>query len=79
MAIADAKAEAKGYFVKHGNAADETILYAVGIQRAKALATVLPDDAINVFSNTKYCLKSAIQLLLWYIVAISLNLLRITY
>ncbi|PPS43306.1 TrkA family potassium uptake protein [Chroococcidiopsis sp. TS-821] len=44
-----AKAEAKGYFVKQGNAADETILHAVGIQRAKALATVLPDDAINVF------------------------------
>ncbi|MES1022908.1 potassium channel protein [Gloeocapsa sp. BRSZ] len=43
------KAEAKGYFVKQGNAADETVLHAVGIQRAKALATVLPDDAINVF------------------------------
>lgn len=44
-----AKAEAKGYFVKQGNAADETVLYAVGIQRAKVLATVLPDDAVNVF------------------------------
>ncbi|PIG93614.1 potassium channel protein [Gloeocapsopsis sp. IPPAS B-1203] len=44
-----AKAEAKGYLVKQGNAADETILHAAGIQRAKALATVLPDDAVNVF------------------------------
>ncbi len=43
------KAEAKGYFVKQGNAADETVLDGVGIQRAKVLATVLPDDAINVF------------------------------
>jgi voltage-gated potassium channel len=43
------KAEAKGYFFKQGNAADETVLDGVGIQRAKVLATVLPDDAINVF------------------------------
>lgn len=42
-------AEALGYLVKFGNATDEPILLAVGIHRAKALATVLPDDAINVY------------------------------
>lgn len=44
-----AMAESKGYLTKLGSASDETILQAVGIDRAKALATVLPDDAINVF------------------------------
>jgi voltage-gated potassium channel len=38
-----------GYLVKFGNAADEAILMEVGIHKAKILATVLPDDAINVF------------------------------
>ncbi|WP_404791078.1 potassium channel family protein [Altericista sp. CCNU0014] len=42
-------AEALGYLVKFGNATEEPILMAVGIDRAKILATVLPDDAINVF------------------------------
>jgi voltage-gated potassium channel len=42
-------AEEMGYLVSLGNATDETILYAVGIDRAKVLATVLPDDAANVF------------------------------
>jgi len=32
-----------------GNATDEEILKLAGIERAKALATVLPDDAANVF------------------------------
>ena len=44
-----AMAESKGYLTKLGSASDETILQAVGIDRAKALATVLPDDATNVF------------------------------
>ncbi|WP_421657319.1 potassium channel family protein [Leptothermofonsia sp. ETS-13] len=44
-----AAAEARGYLVQLGNAADEVILENAGIQRAKVLATVLPDDAINVF------------------------------
>ncbi len=44
-----AKAEALNYLVRIGNATDEAILYAAGIDRAKVLATVLPDDAINVF------------------------------
>ncbi len=40
---------AMGYLVCHGNATDEEILEAAGIQQAKALTTVLPDDAANVF------------------------------
>ncbi|NJP08315.1 MAG: potassium channel protein [Leptolyngbyaceae cyanobacterium RU_5_1] len=44
-----ASAEAKGYLVRHGSATDEAILESVGIMRAKYLATVLPDDAANVF------------------------------
>jgi voltage-gated potassium channel len=32
-----------------GNPTDETLLQEVGIQRARALVTVLPDDATNVF------------------------------
>ncbi|MBW4541892.1 MAG: potassium channel protein [Myxacorys chilensis ATA2-1-KO14] len=43
------KAEEMGYLVRLGNATDEAVLYAVGINRAKVLATVLPDDATNVF------------------------------
>jgi voltage-gated potassium channel len=43
------EAEAKGYLVRQGSATDETVLESVGISRAKYLATVLPDDAANVF------------------------------
>lgn len=43
------RAEASGYLVRLGNATDEEILYSVGIDRAKSLATVLSDDAVNVF------------------------------
>lgn len=43
------RAEEAGYLVRLGNATDEEILYSVGIDRAKSLATVLSDDAINVF------------------------------
>ena len=42
-------AEAQGFLVKEGDATDEDILQAVGIDRAQILATVLPDDATNVF------------------------------
>ncbi|MCG9890511.1 MAG: potassium channel protein [Thermosynechococcaceae cyanobacterium MS004] len=42
-------AESLGYLVKAGSAAEETILTEVGILRAQVLATVLPDDASNVF------------------------------
>lgn len=42
-------AQARGYLVRLGNAADEVILESVGIDQASVLATVLPDDAVNVF------------------------------
>jgi voltage-gated potassium channel len=44
-----ADAEATGYLVVSGNATDETVLQTAGIDRAQFLATVLPDDAANVF------------------------------
>ncbi|MEL6249589.1 MAG: potassium channel protein [Cyanobacteria bacterium J06627_15] len=44
-----ARGQAQGYLCYLGNAADEIDLGAVGIHRARAIATVLPDDAINVF------------------------------
>jgi len=44
-------AEAKdlGYLAWQGDATAETALQAVGVERARVLATVLPDDAANVF------------------------------
>lgn len=44
-----AEAESLGYLCLEGDATDETALLAAGIDRAKVLATVLPDDAANVF------------------------------
>ncbi|MBX2862958.1 MAG: NAD-binding protein [Leptolyngbyaceae cyanobacterium MAG.088] len=44
-----AMAEARGYLVHTGSATDEVFLQEVGIERARFLATVLPDDATNVF------------------------------
>ena len=44
-----AEAEALGYLSMHGDATDEASLTAAGIDRARVLATVLPDDAANVF------------------------------
>jgi voltage-gated potassium channel len=38
-----------GYLTIQGDATDETALKLAGIDRARALATVLPDDAANVF------------------------------
>jgi len=38
-----------GYLCLPADATDETALVAAGIERARALATVLPDDAANVF------------------------------
>ncbi|GAP97162.1 potassium channel family protein [Leptolyngbya sp. NIES-2104] len=43
------QAESQGYLVRTGNATDDTVLYKAGIDNARALATVLPDDAANVF------------------------------
>jgi voltage-gated potassium channel len=44
-----AEARALGYVTLQGNAEDEAALSAAGIDRARCLATVLPDDAANVF------------------------------
>ena len=44
-----ALAEERGFLVKAGDATDEDILEALGINNAGVLATVLPDDATNVF------------------------------
>ena len=38
-----------GYLCWQGDATDEAALITVGIERARILATVLPDDAANVF------------------------------
>lgn len=38
-----------GYVAYLGNAEDEETLILAGVERARALATVLPDDALNVF------------------------------
>lgn len=42
-------AEQMGYLTQVGNATEENILKAAGIDQATVLATVLPDDAANVF------------------------------
>lgn len=42
-------AEEMGYRVCQGDATDEQVLGTAGIERAKTLATVLPNDAVNVF------------------------------
>jgi voltage-gated potassium channel len=44
-----AQAEQMGFLATIGNATDENILIFAGIEKAKVLATVLPDDAANVF------------------------------
>ncbi len=38
-----------GYLCRHADATDEDVLRAVHVERARILATVLPDDAANVF------------------------------
>lgn len=54
----------QGYLMHLGNATDEPSLEAVGIRRARALATVLPDDAANVFITlTARELNSSITIL----------------
>ena len=42
-------ARSHGYLAVEGDATDEEVLRQVGIFRARALTTVLPDDAANVF------------------------------
>src|ERR1700688_2882830 len=43
------EATARSYVTWKGDATDEDVLEAVGVQRARALATVVPNDAANVF------------------------------
>ncbi|TWT95215.1 Inner membrane protein YbaL [Botrimarina colliarenosi] len=42
-------AEAAGMLIVEGNAIEEDVLTRAGIERARVLATVLPEDAANVF------------------------------
>ncbi|MEN0109358.1 MAG: NAD-binding protein [Planctomycetota bacterium] len=42
-------AEAAGMLVLEGNATEEAVLRRAGVERARVLASVLPDDAANVF------------------------------
>jgi Trk K+ transport system NAD-binding subunit len=44
-----AEARAQGYLCLRGDATDETALHAAGVTRAHALASVLSNDALNVF------------------------------
>lgn len=44
-----AEARAHGHLAIHADATDEAALIAAGVERAKVVATVLPDDAANVF------------------------------
>ncbi len=44
-----AEARALGYLALQGDATDETVLVGAGVEHARILATVLPDDAANVF------------------------------
>jgi|HubBroStandDraft_1064217.scaffolds.fasta_scaffold06281_2 voltage-gated potassium channel len=44
-----AEVRQQGYLCLHGDATDEAALIAAGVTRARALATVLPNDALNVF------------------------------
>jgi voltage-gated potassium channel len=43
------EARLQGYLCIHGDATSETVLIAAGVKRANALATVLSNDAVNVF------------------------------
>jgi voltage-gated potassium channel len=44
-----AAARKAGHFFIHGDATDEDVMRQAGVTRARALATVLPEDAANVF------------------------------
>jgi voltage-gated potassium channel len=43
------QAKARGYVTYRGDATDEGVLETVGVSRARVLATVVPNDAANVF------------------------------
>ena len=44
-----AMAEARGFPIVHGDATEEHVLQQAGVERAKVLVTVVPNDAENVF------------------------------
>ncbi len=44
-----------GYLCLQGDATSEATLEAAGVSRARALATVLPNDAVNVFITLSAC------------------------
>lgn len=44
-----AQARELGYLSLHADATDEAVLIAAGVERSRVVATVLPDDAANVF------------------------------
>jgi Trk K+ transport system NAD-binding subunit len=44
-----AEARERGYLCLQGDATEESVLHQAGVTRARVLATVLPDDAANVF------------------------------
>ena len=44
-----AEAQAAGYLAVLGSASEESTLHAAGIERARVMAVVLPDDTANVF------------------------------
>ncbi|MDS3859448.1 potassium channel protein [Thermosynechococcaceae cyanobacterium BACA0444] len=57
-------ADGLGYLASLGSAAEEDSLKIVGIERAKALATVLPNDTMNVFITlTARNINQAIQII----------------
>jgi voltage-gated potassium channel len=59
-----AMAREAGYLVVVGNATEDRTLLAAGIERAKVLATVLPDDAANVFITlTARSLNPAVEII----------------
>jgi voltage-gated potassium channel len=59
-----AEAEAAGCMCVTGDATEEEVLIQAGIGRARALATVLPDDAANVFiSLSARSLNPAIEII----------------
>jgi len=61
-AIADAQSQ--GFLVRMGDANEEDVLIAAGIERAKSLVTALPSDAANVFITlTSRNLNQGLQIL----------------
>jgi voltage-gated potassium channel len=59
-----AEAREHGYLCLMGDATDEEFLGLAGIERAKTLATVLPDDAANVFITlSARSLNAAIEII----------------